>query len=80
MIKIIILIYFISIIFLLSMNSIYVDLETKDIAMPIKNTILSIFYLYRIVASLIILPIILLISAAVVVTYREIKNIIKCYF
>lgn len=62
------------------MNSIYGDLETKDIVIPIKNTILSIFYFYRIFASIIILPIILLISAVVVVSYREIKNIIKCYF
>lgn len=62
------------------MNSIYGELGKKDIIMPIKNTILSFFYLYRIVASIIFIPIFLLISAVVVVTYREIKNIIKCHF
>lgn len=75
--KFILFIYVISVIFLIIMNYIYDDLEKIDILMPIRNTILSLFYLYMIIGTLIIMPIIMIISASLIFIYRKTKDFFK---
>lgn len=74
---ILLIIYVVSVIFLTIMDYIYDDLEKIDILMPIRNTILSLFYLYMIVGTLIIMPVIMVLSASLMFVYRKIKNFFK---